>query len=130
MPDLSTMLTKLCGMVPGTEFRFLGTVQPLPSVRMQQWCDVVGCLLAHARHDCAEVRLTVQLSQAPDFFSVSVYADNDRFGRHLDEYPTDILIRLAKLDITSTDVDIYHVEDGSGIMIYANYSNKHFSVPS
>jgi len=35
----------------------------------------------------------IQLTQVPCLFSVYIYADNERFGRYLDEYPIDNLIR-------------------------------------
>jgi len=118
MNDLYTMLNELCGTVPESEFRFFGTVQPLAPEKASGWRDVVGRLLAYARGDNASApHLCVQLGQAPDFFSVSVYADNNCFGSYLDEYPADILIRLAKLGIVSSDVDIHASDGGSGIMI-------------
>lgn len=122
MKDLRYYLSELCGITLHCDFRFIGSAAPLPSATMWQWYDLVCDLINHARADDKQVPLTVQLTQAPCLFSVFVYADNNSFSKYLDEYPVEILMKLAKLDITRSDIQIHGSESRescSGIMIYA-----------
>lgn len=64
--------------------------------------------------------LKIQLAQAPCLFSVSVLVENNNFGKYLDEYPLQILMKLGALGLPSSDIQIHKWENGSGIMIYAN----------
>lgn len=120
MKTLRYYLTELCGITLYCDFRFIGSAAPLPEKMMWKWYDLVCDLINYARTDNKDVPLTVQLLQAPCLFSVSVYADNDSFGKYLDEYPTHILVKLGKLGIVSSDVNTHNSVGGSGIMIYAS----------
>ena len=125
MKDLRYYLAELCGITLHCDFRFTGSAAPLPSATMWQWYDLACALINHARAANEDARLTVQLLQAPCLFSLSVYADNDSFRKYLDEYPTDILMKRAELDITRSDIQIHgngDGEGGSGIAMYASYN--------
>lgn len=125
MKDLRYYLSELCGITLHCDFRFIGSAAPLPSATMWRWYDLVCDLINHARADDKYVPLTVQLTQTPGHLSVFVYADNNSFNRYLDEYPVDILIKLALLDIARSGIQIHgsgYGESISGIEIYAPYN--------
>lgn len=120
MKGLRYYLEELCGITLHCDFRFTGTAAPLPPDTMWRWYDLVCALINHARADGKQTPLTVQLLQAPCLFSV--YARDGSFAKYLDEYPTDILMKLAELDIARSDIRIHgdgNGEGGSGIEIDA-----------
>lgn len=120
MHDLRHYLSELCGITQCCDFRFMGSAAPLPAKTMWQWYDLVCDLINHARTDNKDVPLKIQLAQAPCLFSLAVYADNNHFGKYPDEYPAHILMKLGKLGLASSDIEIHTWENGSGIMIYAD----------
>lgn len=119
MKSLRYYLSELCGISLYCDFRFIGIAAPLFPETTWKWYDLVCDLINFARANDKYIPLEIQLTQAPCLFSVSIYAGNNRFGRYLNEYPMDILIRLTMLGLVSSDIQILDFEGGSGIMIIA-----------